>query len=284
MIKCFILIMIIFDNHMHLSENGRYIEAVKEFKKYGGTHLNFCPYTDVKSIIENKSYMKCYEKGIKLTKIVMEKVDVKIFLSVGPYPIDYLKLKEALGREKAIELMKKGMEEAQKICMENKAIAIGEIGRPHFKVDKKTWEDCNEILKYGMMLAKEIDKPVILHMEKANPENMKEMAEIAKQIGIKEEKIIKHYSPPLIKKEENHGIFPSVIAYEKNIKEALKKGTRFMLETDYLDDTRRPGAVLALRTIPKRMKKFMEEEIMSEKEAFIINKKNPERIYGIELD
>lgn len=121
-------------------------------------------------------------------------------------------------------------------------------------------------------------------MEKANPENMKEMAEIAKKLGFKEEKVIKHYSPPLIKKEENHGIFPSVLASEKNIKEALKKGTRFMLETDYLDDLRRPGAVLTLRTIPRRVKKFMEEGVMSEEEAFIINKENPERIYGIELD
>ncbi len=275
--------MIIFDNHMHLSEKGRYIEAIKEFKKYGGTHLNFCPYTNVEKIIK-KGYIKCYEDGLKLAKKAMEKTNIKIYLTVGPYPIDYIKLKEIVGREKAIELMMKGMEEAQKFFLEGKAIAIGEIGRPHFKVDKQTWEDSNKIMEYGMLLAKEANSPIILHMEKANPSNMKEIAERARKIGLDTNKIIKHYSPPLIKEEENHGIFPSIISTEENIKEALKKGLRFMLETDYLDDLQRPGAVLSLKTIPRKIKKLMKENVIGEEEVAIINKDNPEKIYNISLE
>jgi TatD-related deoxyribonuclease len=275
---------VIFDNHVHLSKNGRYLEAINEFKKYGGTHLNFCPYTDIKKILKNESYTECYEDGLKLAKYAMEKTGVKIFLTVGPYPIDYLKLKEVVGREKAIAIMKKGMEEAQQFCMEEKAIAIGEIGRPHFKVDEQTWKDSNEIMEYGMMLAKEANIPVILHMEKATPSNMKEIAEMANKIGLKKDKVIKHYSPPFIKSEENYGIFPSVIAKEENIKEALKKGLRFMLETDYLDDLKRPGAVLDLKTIPRKLNKLLQQEIMNEEQAIVINKDNPEEIYGISLE
>ncbi len=275
---------VVFDNHVHLSKNGRYLEAINEFKKYGGTHLNFCPYTDIKKISKNKSYMECYEDGLKLAKYATEKTGVKIFLTVGPYPIDYLKLKEVVGREEAIAIMKKGMEEAQQFCVDGKAIAIGEIGRPHFKVDEQAWRDSNEIMEYGMRLAKEANVPVILHMEKATPSNMKEIAEMAQRVGLNKDKVIKHYAPPLIKKEENAGVFPSVIASEKNIEEALRKGTRFMLETDYLDDTSRPGAVLALKTIPKKIRKLISEGKMSEEEAFIINKENPEKMYGIELD
>ena len=276
--------MIIFDNHAHLSEKGKPVEAVLDFKKYGGTHINFCPYTDVESVIRNKSYMRCYEKGIKLAKKVMEETGVKIYLTLGPYPIDYLKLRDKVGREKAIELMKKGMEEAQKLCMEGKAIAIGEVGRPHFKVDRQAWEDSNIILEYGMMLAKEADVPIILHMEKATQKNLKEMAEMAKKVGMRVDKVIKHYSPPLILEEENHGIFPSVLATDENIEEAIKKGRRFMLETDLLDDLNRPGAVLALRTIPKKLKKFLRQGLINEDDIAIINKENPEKIYGIELD
>jgi len=275
---------IIFDNHVHLSRKGRYIDAVKEFKKYGGTHLNFCPYTNVDEIVRHKSYITCYEEGIKIAREVEEKTGVKIFLTIGPYPIDYLKLREIVGREKAIEIMKKGMEEAATFCMEGKAIAIGEIGRPHFKVDKEAWQDSNEIMEYGMMIAKEAGVPVILHMEKATPSNMKEIAEIAEKVGLSKEKVIKHYSPPLILQEENYGIFPSIIAKEENIKEALKKGLRFMLETDYLDDLKRPGAVLDLKTIPKKLRKLLQQEEMNEEELIKINKENPEKIYGISLE
>ncbi len=276
--------MHVFDNHMHLREDGRYIEAITEFKKFGGTCLNFCPYTDVREIIREKSYIRCYEKGMKLARNAMEKTGVKIFLTIGPYPVDYIKLKDAIGREKTVEIMKKGMEEAKEFCIEGKAIAIGEIGRPHFKVDERTWKDSNEIMLYGMELAKEANVPVVIHMEKATSSNMKEIAEMARKAGLSKDKVIKHYAPPLIKEEENAGIFPSVIATERNIEEALKKGSRFMLETDYLDDLRRPGAVLALKTIPRKIRKFIEEGKMSEEQAVIINKENPEKMYGIELD
>ncbi len=276
--------LIIFDNHVHLSYRGRHAEAVKEFKKYGGTHLNFCPYTDVRRILKEKSYMGCYEEGIKLAREAEERSGVKIFLTIGPYPIDYLKLREAVGREEAMQIMRRGMEEAAELCKEGVAIAIGEIGRPHFEVDEKTWKDSNEIMKYGMEMAKEANVPVILHMEKATPENMKEIAEMARKVGFKEEKVIKHYSPPLILPEENHGIFPSVIAKEDNIREAFKKGKRFMLETDFLDDLKRPGAVLDIKTIPRKLKKLLQQGEIDENEVMVINKDNPEKIYGISLD
>ncbi|HEC82804.1 MAG TPA: metal-dependent hydrolase [Thermoplasmatales archaeon] len=276
--------LIFFDNHMHLSKKGRYIEAIRDFKRYGGTHLNFCPYTNIKKIIKNRSYMECYEDGIKIAMEAEKKTGVRIFLTLGPYPVDYLKLREMIGRSEAVNLMKKGMEEAQKLCQEGKAIAIGEIGRPHFPVDEEALNDSNIIMRYGMELAKEVNVPVILHMEGANQKNMREISETAKKVGIDAGRVIKHYSPPIIKKEENFGIFPSVIAKEKNIEEAIKKGLRFMLETDYLDDLSRPGAVLALHTIPKKLKKLLSEEKVREDEIMIINKDNPEKIYGISLE
>jgi len=276
--------MLIFDNHMHLRRDGRYIEAIKEFKKHGGTHLNFCPYTDYKQVIKEKSYTGLYEDGIKLAKEAENKTGIKIFLTVGPYPVDYVKMKEMIGKEKAMQLMKKGMEEAYKLCMEGKAIAIGEIGRPHFKVDKETWDESIDIMKYGMMLAKDANVPVVLHMEAANEKNMKELAAMADEIGMDRSKVIKHYSPPLVKKDENFGIFPSVLAKKDAVIEAFKKGRYFMLETDYLDDPRRPGAVLSLKTVPKRINELLQKGIIDENDVYIINKENPERIYGIILE
>ncbi|MEM1513304.1 MAG: TatD family hydrolase [Candidatus Thermoplasmatota archaeon] len=275
--------LLFFDNHMHLREDGKYIEEIKEFRKHGGKYLNYCPYTDIKKIIEGKSYLSCYEKGLKIAKNAMEKVDVKIFLTVGPYPVDYIKMRDLLGKERAMELMKKGMEEAGNFCKEGKAIAIGEIGRPHFKVSEEILEESNEIMKYGIEIAKDIGVPVVLHMEGANQSNMKEISEIAEKVGIKKDKVIKHFSPPIVREEENFGIFPSIIATEKNIEEAINKGKRFMLETDYLDDLRRPGAVLSLKTIPLKIKNLLIKEKMSYEDAMIINKDNPEKIYGIEL-
>ena len=276
--------MIILDNHMHLRRDGRYIEAVKEFKKAGGTHLILCHMPMVGEVIENRSYMPSYMKTLEMADEVSNATGVKVFVTVGPYPVDYIALTKKFGREKAKELMFKGMEEAQYLCNEGKAIAIGEIGRPHFEVDKQAWDDSNEIMAYGMKLAKEAGVAVVLHTESMGSDGFEEIAEMADRAGLNRSRVVKHFSPPLVTEEENHGIFPSVLATEKAIREAIKKGTRFFMETDYIDDPHRPGAVLGLKTVPKRVKKFMDEGIMSEEDVYKIHIENPEKVYGISMD
>jgi TatD-related deoxyribonuclease len=235
-------------------------------------------------VIKNKSYEKCYNETLLIANEIRQEIGIGVYVTVGPYPVDYLKLSEKFGRESAIAIMKKGIDEAATLCEEKKCIGIGEIGRPHFKVDQQVIIDSNEILFYGMQRAKDVDVPVILHTESATPLLYKEFAELGKKAGLPIHKIVKHFSPPLILKNENYGIMPSVLASEKNINEALRKGTRFMMETDYIDDPRRPGAVLGPKTIPKRTIELLKKNILSDKEANEIHKINPEKTYKICLE
>ena len=269
---------------MHLRRDGRYIEAVKEFKRAGGTHLILAHLPMIKKVMKEKGYYNAYQETIKMAEEVCKKTGIKTFVTLGPYPADYIELRKNFGREKAIQIMKKGMEEAQALCKENDAIAIGEIGRPHFNVDKEAWEDSIEIMRYGMELAKEAGVAVVLHTESMNKEGFKEIAEMADKVGIERMKVVKHFSPPFIRENENYGIFPSILASKKTVEEALKKGTRFLMETDYIDDPLRPGAVLGLKTIPKRIKQLLAEGKMDEEDVYKIHKENPEKVYGISFD
>lgn len=235
-------------------------------------------------VMKNKSYEKCYNETLLMADEIRSKIDVGVFVTVGPYPVDYLKLSEKFGREKALSIMKKGIDEAVVLCEEKKCIGIGEIGRPHFKVDEQVIIDSNEIISYGMQRAKDVDVPVILHTESATPIQFKEFAEMGKKAGLPVDKIVKHFSPPLIFKNENYGIMPSVLASEKNISEALKKGTRFMMETDYIDDPVRPGVVLGPKTVPKRTLELIKKNNLNDKEAYEIHKLNPEKTYNICLE
>jgi len=274
----------IFDNHLHLRRDGRFIDAIKDFKKSGGTHFVLCQYPMPDLVIKNKSYLEGYLETLKMAEEIRSKVDIGVFVTVGPYPVDYLILKERFDRKTAIDLMKKGMDEAANLCQENSCIGIGEIGRPHFPVDEQSIADSNEILLYGMQKAKDVEVPVILHTESTTSENCKEFVEMGKNVGLKPDKIVKHYSPPLILKDENFGLMPSVLASEKNIVAAAKKGSRFMLETDYIDDPKRPGAVLGPKTIPKKTLSLLKSGILSEDQVFKIHQENPEKTYNICLD
>ncbi|MCD6469122.1 MAG: TatD family hydrolase [Thermoplasmata archaeon] len=277
--------MMIFDNHLHLRRDGRFLDAAMEFKKAGGTHFVLCQYPMPDVVLRKKSYSPIYRETLCMAEEVEEKVGVKVFITVGPYPVDYLLFKEKLGREQAIALMKEGMDEAARFCEENeRCIAIGEIGRPHFDVDDETWNDSNDILFYGMKLAADVDVPVVLHTESTTPENCKEFVEMGKKVGLKPDKIVKHFSPPLVLSEENHGLMPSVLASRRNVEEALKKGSRFLMETDYIDDVKRPGAVLSPRTVPRQTKRMLERGLMTEEQVYRVHKDNPERTYGIVLE
>jgi len=277
-------IHIIFDNHLHLRRDGRFLEAVKDFDKAGGTHFVLCQLPMTHLVIKNKSYKECYKETLKIQKEIQSKTDIRVFVTVGPYPVDYIKLKEKFGKTEAIQIMKKGMDIAADLCEEGYCIAIGEIGRPHFPIEEKELNDSNEILFYGMKKAKDAGVPVVLHTESTTPEQCKELSEMGKKAGLLPQKIVKHYSPPLILESENFGLMPSVLASEKNIFSAIQKGTRFMLETDYIDDPCRPGAVLGPKTIPRKTIELMEKEIVSEDQFLKIHKENPEKTYGICLD
>jgi len=98
--------------------------------------------------------------------------------------------------------------------------------------------------------------------------------------GLSRDRVVKHYSPPAVLPEENSGLMPSVLAGKDAVKEALSKGTRFLMETDFLDDPGRPGAVMAITTVPKRTMDFIEKGLMTEDQAHVIHSENPRRTYG----
>jgi len=226
--------------------------------------------------------LPAYRDTLKLADDVRT-LGVTVFVTVGPYPVDYLRLREKFGRMRAMEIMKRGVDEAGRLCEEGLCIGIGEIGRPHFMVEEGVIQDSNEILAYSMKVAAEIKTTVVLHTESATPEQCKALADMAKKVGLSPQRVVKHFSPPLILPEENHGIFPSLLSTDKNVTVALKKGDRFLMETDYIDDLQRPGAVLSPRTVPRRTKKFLETGVMTPEQAYRIHVENPEKVYALAL-
>lgn len=272
----------VLDNHVHLQPNGRNVEAVKDFLKAGGTHLivSHMPYheTPVRSVDD---FRKAYDITLRMTDLARSAGAIA-FCTVGPYPVQLLVLTETMPLDEAVEVMKGGMDLAARLVRERKAVALGEIGRPHFPVSDEIMAASNDILSYGMSLAKECSCPVVIHAESATPASMENLAQMADKVGLPREKVVKHYCGPLVTPEENHGVFPSVLATRDMVHEALSKGDRFLLETDFMDDLSRPGAVLAITTVPKRMRQLVEKGYAVDV-LWKVNKTNPERVYGIDV-
>ena len=272
----------ILDNHLHLEPfRGANVDSVRDFERHGGTHIiiSHLPYEEV-HVRSAEDFRKSFDLTIAVKERVNKETGVKAYATVGPYPVELMVLEKIHGLGKAIEIMMEGVDIAAEYVREGKALAIGEVGRPHFPVSTELWVASNEILQYAMVLAKETGCAIVLHTEHATPESMKQLAEMADRAGLERGKVVKHYAPPLIRPIENFGLMPSVLAGKDAIKEALGKGTRFLMETDFLDDPRRPGAVLAISTVPKRTNAFLQQGLMTEEQARVIHHDNPLMTYG----
>jgi TatD-related deoxyribonuclease len=90
--------------------------------------------------------------------------------------------------------------------------------------------------------------------------------------------LVKHYGGPGSIENPN-GVMVSMISSSTNIDYASKTKFDFMLETDYLDDPKRPGAVMGPKTVPRKTFKAFEDNILSEKQLHNIHTRVPDLVY-----
>lgn len=273
--------MIITDDHMHLYNNLR-LKALEQFKRAGGTHVLLVSllshHYDVRPN-SGKDFVEIFNKHINLVNKANRIVKAYAVLSVHPAEITIIG--NRLGFERAAEIMKEALEIAGKYVEEGKAVAI-KTGRPHYPVTKQIWKLSNEVMMHAFRVAKDVGCAVQLHTESYSRQGMIEIAKMADEVGLKRERVVKHFSPPRIGEFNEIGFFPSVLAGNDNVAKAAAQGDRFMVETDYIDDKKRPGAVLGPKTVPRKIKELLERGY-DEDLIYKICAENVARVYGVDL-
>lgn len=270
----------VYDNHVHMSPSGRNVDALREFEAAGGTGLTLVtlPHKEV-PITDGSDFARSYEVTYGLADRAREATGLEINIAVGPYPVLILHLAESYGLERAEEMMMEGMEAAGRDVAEGRAVAIGEIGRPHFPVLEDVWDASNRVLLRGMEIARENDCPVIIHCE-SEPDTMGSLADLADMAGLDRGLVVKHSAPPWVTAEETSGVMPSIPASKTNMREAIGKGTdRFMMETDYIDDPSKPGAIMSVTTVPKKVRAWLANGEVPEESIHRICGDIPDSLY-----
>lgn len=269
----------VYDNHVHLDPRGRNTDALRAFKAAGGTGLTLVtlPYREV-PIGSGEDFQKSFGITLSLAEKGREATGLEINVAVGPYPVLILPLAERFGLARAEKIMMEGMEVAARLVEDGKAHALGEIGRPHFDVPAEINDASVRILAMGMELAAAIGCPVIIHSE-SEDHTYPDLRRIADGAGLHPGRVVKHSSRPLVTDAETLGIMPSIPASRTRVREALAKGSRFMLETDYIDDPENPSAIMSINTVPKRVKAMVASGEMTEEQVRRICGDIPEELY-----
>ncbi len=275
----------VLDNHCHLDRRGEYLSAVESFWRAGGTHLNVVHKPDFSKLpTDRQGYVDALSTTCDMVDEIVRETPVVAWATVSPHPVDLVKhVDNGLPVDEAEDLVRAGIEASADLVTQGRAIAIGEVGRPHFEVPEEVMEASNRLFEHAMALARDAGCAIVVHTESTTPEVCADIAGRANRAGLPLDRVVKHYSPPLVLPEENAGLMPSVLASRRFCREAVAKGDRFMLETDYLDDPRRPGAVMALTTVPRRSFGLLQDGSFTEELLERVHVHWPRVAYGVDV-
>ncbi|WP_122088895.1 TatD family hydrolase [Halalkalicoccus subterraneus] len=266
----------ILDDHMHLDpDHGRGIEAVKDFSRSGGTHLLVVnkPSWHLGDLPDSgDDFRHVFETTLGAVADANDVLSGRAWPVLGVHPGLVSQLTEAgHAPEDAGEIMRAGLDLASEY-LDGEALGL-KSGRPHYEVSDAVWDASNETLKHALALGAEHDCAVQLHTE--GSEDLSEIADWAEDRGLPAHRVVKHYANGRLK-----GPTPSVICDKDELRRAAESGEPFLMETDFIDDPDRPGAVMGPKTVPRRVKWLREEGYEGAMQSAHVE--TPEDVYGID--
>ncbi len=269
----------ILDNHMHLDPiEGRNIDAVEDFVSVGGTHLlvlNKPSWHLREAATDEAIFEEVFELTIDAAADASEVLPGRAWPVLGVHPglISQL-VEKGYTPTAARDIMQSGLDIAAEYVADGPALAI-KSGRPHYDVSDEVWEASNAVMRYAFDLAGEVGCVVQLHTE--GSEDLTEITEWAQAEGLPPEQVVKHYSGGRLV-----GPVKSVIADKDELEAAVEADEPFLMETDFIDDPERPGAVLGPKTVPRRVRWMLENGWDDAVRRAHVE--TPARVYGIDTE
>jgi TatD-related deoxyribonuclease len=269
----------ILDNHLHLDPvNGRGAAATDEFVAVGGTHLlvlNKPSWALTAAAGDPEGFRETFEITCDVADAAAARLPGTAWPVLGVHPALISRLVEAGDTPaEAADRMRTGLDIAAEFVADGPALAL-KSGRPHYDVSDAVWEASNAVMQHAFERGAELGCVVQLHTE--GGESFEQIATWAEERGLLREQVVKHYAGGPI-----DGPVPSVISNREELVAAAESGDPFLMETDFIDDPERPGAVLGPKTVPRRVRWLREEGY--EEAVWTAHVETPARVYGIDTE
>jgi TatD-related deoxyribonuclease len=269
------------DHHCHLSPTGEGVAAARRFRRFGGTHLFLATQNYERTVPRSlDDYLRQFETTESLAHRVTTETGVAVCLVVAPYPVDLVHTMEAMGPGSALELHRAALDLAGKWVRDRRAVALGEVGRPHFPIAPEVASVVEQAFRYALEVAREVDCPAVVHSADLDATGYRELAERAAEAGIPALRVVKHYARRRLAATERSDVSPSYLARRELVRDVVRDPGPWFLETDYLDDPSRPGAVLDLATVPRRAAAVSEASEEAAELLWVPFVDSVERVYG----
>jgi TatD-related deoxyribonuclease len=262
------------DDHIHIDPvNGRGLEAARDFFRAGGTHLflvskpswslGVCPSSGA-------DYARVFDETLRVADLVRE-IGITVFPVLGVHPAEISRLMERRSPAEAATLMKAGLDCAATYVREGKAVAL-KSGRPHYEVSPEVLTASNDVLSHALRLAADCSCALQIHAESGPCADVVGMAQAA---GMPVGRVVKHYAAP------DTPLHPSLVAKHDALPRLIREHRRFTMESDFMDENSRPGAVIGPKSVPRFTSKLVASGHMTVDDCFFVHAETVERVYGV---
>ena len=270
------LLIPITDDHIHIDPvNGRGLEAAKDFRRVGGTHLFLVSKPSWSFGItpaKGEDFIPGFEGTLSIARQIRD-LGITVFPVLGVHPAEITRLAGIMGLPRAEQVMIEGLDAAAGFVTRGEAVAL-KSGRPHYEVAGEILEASNRILRHALILAREHNCAVQLHAE-GGP--CADVVEMALEAGLPAEKVVKHFATP------DTPLVPSLIARHEAIPSLCRLKRRFTMESDYMDENSRPGAVIGPKSVPRITLKLLTDGLITDEDLHRIHVDTPQSVYGVEI-
>uniref|UniRef100_A0A7J3X5S3 Deoxyribonuclease n=1 Tax=Thermofilum pendens TaxID=2269 RepID=A0A7J3X5S3_THEPE len=273
------------DNHCHLNPlRGMGARAfAKRFREAGGWFVGLVNLTSWSYGVKVAS-AEDYERVYKLTLSTAEELrqeGLQVAVILGPHPAELARLVEAgVGVEKAAAVLLEAYRLAAQHVKRGEAAGLGEVGRPHWRAPQAVVEACNHVLDEVVVMAEELGCVVHFHVERLGKATVDDLASRVRGRGGRY--VYHHAEGAQAGYAARQGLTPSVPAVEGEVSAALRSTQSFVVESDFLDDPRRPGAVVAPWSIQRLFNRLASKGQLSESTAHKVLVENIAELYGVE--
>jgi TatD-related deoxyribonuclease len=264
------------DDHIHIDPvNGRGTEAAKDFLRAGGTHI-FLVSKPSWSLSVHPSrgadFSAVFDETLRVARMI-EEIGIVVFPVLGVHPAEVSRLSERMSLAEATDIMKAGIDVAAAYVKEGKAVAL-KSGRPHYEVSAEVLTASNDILTHALNRAAECRCALQIHAE-SGP--CTDIADMARNAGFPVERAVKHYGSP------DTPLHPSLIAKHEAIPQLARDHRAFTMESDFMDENSRPGAVIGPKSVPRYTYQLLREGLITEEDCYRIHTETVGRVYGVRI-
>lgn len=149
--------------------------------------------------------------------------------------------------EKVLNIVDEVLMKLRKMKDNGEIDGFGEFGRPHYKTLPESFVVNELVISKVLEMVTDIGGFIHLHLEQAGRATVAIIDNLARNFNIKREQIILHHASLKVAEAAAELGYPITITGKKEVFiEAINRGIidNVMLESDYIDDPKRPGIVM----------------------------------------